>query len=65
MPTVILDNPRTRANYTCPFCFGSKDQGLLACWRCFKTSGLRNGNPQAEQTLACFEAFLKSWETRA
>jgi hypothetical protein len=62
---MTLDNPRTRSGFTCPFCYGPKDQGLLACWYCFNRSGLRNGAPEAEAKLLQFEDFLASQERRA
>jgi hypothetical protein len=60
-----LDNPLTRKGYTCPFCYGPKDQGLLACWYCFNRSGLRNGEPHADEAISNFESFLESQERRA
>jgi hypothetical protein len=64
MPRTTLDNPRTRRGFTCPLCYGPKDQGLVACWHCFRTSGLRYGRPEAEDTISDFEAFLESQERR-
>lgn len=61
---IQLDNPRTRAGWTCPICLGPKNQHLLACWHCFRTSGLKNYDPAAEQIVAEFEAFLESQEQR-
>jgi hypothetical protein len=58
------DNPRVRAGFTCPICYGPKDQGLVACWPCFRSSRLRYGDPKAEQTISDFESFLCSQETR-
>jgi hypothetical protein len=62
---MTLDNPLTRSGFTCPICLGPKDRGLVACWYCFKTSGLKNGEPHAEQVVSDFEAFLESQERRA
>ena len=52
------DNPRTRKQMVCPFCLGRKDVGLVACWPCFKSSGLKDGSTAAEAKLAKFEAAL-------
>jgi hypothetical protein len=61
---MTLDNPRTRSGFTCPICLGPKDRGLVACWYCFKTSGLKQCAPRAEKIVADFEAFLESQEQR-
>lgn len=61
---IQLDNPRTRAGWTCPICLGPKNQHLLACWECFRTSGLKDHNLVAEQKVAEFEDFLASQERR-
>jgi hypothetical protein len=58
------DNPRVRRGFTCPICYGPKDQGLVACWYCFRTSGLKQCDPDAEATVAAFEDFLASQEQR-
>jgi hypothetical protein len=62
---MTLDNPRTRKGFTCPICYGPKDQGLVACWYCFKHCGLKDGMPHAEKLVSDFEAFLESQERRA
>lgn len=64
MPTIIIDNPRTRAGWTCPLCLGSKDAGLVACWPCFRTE-LKRGNPEAEATVSAFENFLEAQDRRS
>lgn len=60
-----IDNPLTRAGWTCPICLGSKDAGLVACWPCFRTSGLKQCDPKAEAKVAEFEDFLTQQERRA
>jgi len=62
MPRIEHDHPRTRAGWTCPICTGPKDAELVCCWPCFHSSGLKNGDPAAEQMLDDFEAFLESVE---
>lgn len=37
------DYPRVRASLTCPLCNGTKDAGLIACWTCYRSHGMRNG----------------------
>ena len=59
---MTLDNPLTRAGWTCPICLGPKSQGLVACWDCFKTSGLKQMQEDAEKIVSDFEAFLVSQE---
>jgi hypothetical protein len=60
----MYDNPLTRRGFTCPLCYGPKDSGLVACWYCFKRSGLKNGEPRAEEAVSNFERFLESQERR-
>jgi hypothetical protein len=38
-----MDYPHIRAHGVCPFCNGSKPQGLIACWPCFRRENLRQG----------------------
>jgi len=40
---MTLDYPRIRAGAVCPFCRGPKAHSGIACWPCFKTQGLRDG----------------------
>lgn len=54
-----LDHPLTRRQTTCPFCDRYKEPGLLACWECFKSSGLKRGVKTAEQVLDGFENDLQ------
>ena len=61
---MTLDNPRTRQGFTCPICLGPKSQGLVACWHCYRTSGLKQCDEHAEQIVSDFEAFLISQEQR-
>jgi hypothetical protein len=53
-----LDNPRVRASLVCPLCNGAKDRGLVACWPCFRTSGLKEGAAEPERKIAAREAQL-------
>jgi hypothetical protein len=53
-----LDNPRVRASLVCPLCNGAKASGLVACWPCFRTSGLKQGDPAAERAIAERETSL-------
>lgn len=46
------DNPRVRASIACPLCGGFKSQGLVACWPCYRSNGLKYGNPEAEAKIA-------------
>jgi hypothetical protein len=52
------DNPRVRASLICPLCNGAKGAGLVACWPCFRSSGLKQGDPAAERRVAAREAEL-------
>ena len=54
----FLDHERTRNQTRCPFCPRHKDTGLVACWSCFRSSGLKRGDERAQQTLDAFEAAL-------
>ena len=51
----MTDHPLTRQSCVCPLCEGTKDSGLLTCWRCYYQWGLRYGNPEAEHVLDDFE----------
>jgi hypothetical protein len=55
---VSADNPRVRASLVCPLCNGAKDAGLVACWPCFRSSGLKQGDPAAEARVAARERSL-------
>lgn len=59
-PRETPDHPLVRASLGCPFCRKQKDAGLVACWACFRSTGLRNGEPHAEYTLDLAEAKLAS-----
>ena len=59
-----IDHPRVRKQWTCPICYGSKDLELVACWKCYRTSGLKDCEPDAEAKLDSFEWFLMHQETR-
>ena len=45
---------RIRSHPVCPLCYGLKDGGLVVCWPCYRTEGLRQGNPQAEARIRAF-----------
>jgi hypothetical protein len=47
-----LDYPHVRRSTTCPLCLGRKSVGLMACWPCFNSYGLKRANPQKELTIA-------------
>ena len=67
MPKVLIDNPLTRASFTCPFCLGPKNQGLVACWPCFRER-FKDGDHEAEQAeeiVSEFETFLESQGARS
>lgn len=48
----------TRLFPICPLCRGTKQQGLVTCWSCYREHDLRNGNEMAEHIIAEFEATL-------
>jgi hypothetical protein len=52
------DNPRVRASLVCPLCNGAKASGLVACWPCFRTSGLKEGAAAPEALVAARERWL-------
>jgi hypothetical protein len=54
-----LDNPRVRASLVCPLCNGAKASGLVACWPCFRTSGLKEGDSLAEARVAAREYAMR------
>jgi hypothetical protein len=58
-----IDNPRVRAHHLCPLCNGPKDAGLVACWPCFRSSGLKNGRRDAEWRIQDRERELAKRET--
>lgn len=59
----MIDNPKVRAHHLCPFCNGPKDPGCVACWPCFRTCGLKYGDPAAERKLAERERELSGIHT--
>jgi hypothetical protein len=61
-PNSAPDNPRVRASLVCPLCNGAKASGLVACWPCFRTSGLKQGDPAAEARIAARERWLAACE---
>ena len=54
----MLDYPRVRSSYVCPLCYGSKQPGLVACWRCYHAWGMRYGNEEADRLIKEAEASL-------
>jgi hypothetical protein len=52
-----LDHPLTREGTECPICFGPKDQGLVACWPCYRKH-LKYGGKAGEKMLDDFERLL-------
>jgi hypothetical protein len=54
-----IDHPFVRAHHACPFCARQKDAGLVACWPCFRTSGLKDCDPVAEAHLDRQEVWLR------
>jgi hypothetical protein len=54
----MSDHIRVRNQTFCPFCGEHKDIGLVACWPCFRSSGLKYGDESAEEILSAFEAAL-------
>lgn len=53
---MTIDHPNIRNWTKCPFCLGNKDQGLVACWPCYRKHDLRNGGGQ--QTLDVTEKAI-------
>lgn len=56
------DHYLTRNQTTCPFCYRHKDLHLVACWPCFRSSGLKYGDETANERLDDFEDFLGARE---
>jgi len=54
------DHPYVRSSEVCPLCHGSKQPGLVACWRCYHAWGMRYGNEEAEGLIEQAEAGLCS-----
>lgn len=54
----MSDHPLTRRQTVCPFCAQHKDRGLVACWPCFRSSGLKSCDCTAESMLDAFEDVL-------
>ena len=52
------DYPYVRSSDVCPLCHGSKQPGLVACWRCYHAWGMRYGNEEAEGLIEQAEAVL-------
>lgn len=54
----MIDNPHVRDSLVCPLCHANKNPGLIACWPCYRSHGMKYGNPQAERIVAAAEATL-------
>jgi hypothetical protein len=54
-----MDYPHVRSSTACPLCRGRKEAGLVACWPCYRTSGLRDGNARTESIIERAEAELR------
>lgn len=54
----MLDYPHVRSSDVCPLCYGSKQPGLVACWRCYHAWGMRYGNEEADRLIEQAEAGL-------
>jgi hypothetical protein len=54
----MLDYPHVRSSDVCPLCYGSKQPGLVVCWRCYHAWGMRYGNEEAEGLIRQAEAGL-------
>lgn len=54
----MLDYPYVRSSDVCPLCYGSKQPGLVTCWRCYHAWGMRYGNQEAEGLIQQAEAGL-------
>lgn len=59
MLKVAVDYPEVRGQEVCPLCRKEKDLGLLVCWDCYHSQGLRAGNEAAERGIATFAATLR------
>ena len=56
------DNPRVRADNTCPLCLGVKDKGLILCWPCHHSEKRANGGSYsafAERRISATERFFR------
>ena len=56
------DYPLIRAWFDCPLCGGGKDQGLLACWPCYRAFDLKNGDSEVKNILSEKESQLEARE---
>lgn len=56
------DYDLTRLQTICPFCGEHKEQGLIACWGCFKSSGIKDGDETAVEVLDAFDDILQEIE---
>lgn len=53
-----MDYLNVRLSPVCPLCLGKKEQGLIACWPCYRKHDLRSCPPAIEAKLAGYEADL-------
>lgn len=54
----IMDHSNVRADCTCPLCHGPKDRGLVACWTCYRTNGLRIASGSADAIFSRRDQYL-------
>lgn len=47
----VIDYPNIRRDPSCPFCTRTKTHGLLVCWPCYRTEGLRYGENARQATI--------------
>jgi hypothetical protein len=47
----MLDYPNVRSGDVCPLCKKGKDAGLVTCWHCYHSWGLRYGNEEADALI--------------
>ena len=46
-----MDYPNLRKSKTCPFCRKAKDIGTIACWPCYRSEDLRNGEDACQTAI--------------
>lgn len=56
----MTDHPLIRADGYCPICHSRKDVGTVACWACYRSHGMKYGNPETERIIAAREEFLEA-----
>jgi hypothetical protein len=48
---MTVDNPHVRRDVICPLCLGDKDDGLVACWPCYRKH-LKGSDTEPERVKA-------------